>query len=171
MLTLLLLRHAKAEPATPGAKDKDRPLALRGRADAAKLGAAISAEGLLPDLILCSTARRTMETLECAAPSFDAVIPTREEPAIYEANVARLLSLIRRTAPSTHRLMLIGHNPGFEDLVTDLMRSADKAAKERFEKKYPTSGLAVLTFDVESWSKLAPGSGYLEKFLAPRYLE
>ena len=171
MLTLLLLRHAKAEPGAPGVDDADRPLAPRGRGDAPRMGAAIVKAGLVPDLILCSPARRTRETLELAAPSFGAVIATRLEPAIYEATMARLISLVRKTPSSAHRLMLIGHNPGFEELASDLVRTADKQAAARLDAKYPTSGLAVLTFEHDAWAKITPRSGHLAEFTAPRYLD
>ena len=170
MLTLLLFRHAKAEPAVHGMDDIDRPLAPRGRSDAPRIGAFIATQSLTPDLILCSTARRTRETLELAAPAFGAVIATRLEAAIYEATTARLLAVIRRTPAGVHRLMLVGHNPGFEDLAIDLVRTAEKDAAGRLEKKYPTSGLAVLTFQADGWAKIAPRSAHLSIFTAPRYL-
>ena len=170
MLTLLLLRHAKAEQAVHGMDDIDRPLAPRGRSDSPRMGAFIAAEALMPDLILCSTARRTRETLELAAPAFGAAIATRLEPAIYEATTARLLAVIRRTPAAVHRLMLVGHNPGFENLTSDLVRTAEKQAAEQIERKYPTSGLAVMTFQADAWAKIVPRSGHLTIFTAPRYL-
>jgi len=170
MLTLILFRHAKAEPASPGIEDIDRPLAPRGRTDAPRLGAFLATENLVPDLILCSPSRRTRETLELAVPAFGAVIATREEPAIYEASMARLLSVIRRTPAGVHRLMLVGHNPGFEELALDLARTADKDAAARLDKKYPTAGLAVLTFEMDTWAKVTARTGNLTHFTAPRYL-
>ena len=170
MLTLLLLRHAKAEPAVLGMDDIDRPLAPRGRSDAPRMGAFIVAQALVPDLTLCSTARRARDTLELAVPAFGAVIATRPEPTIYEATTARLLAVIRRTPPGVHRLMLVGHNPGFEDLTSDLVRTAEKQAAAQLEKKYPTSGLAVMTFQAAAWAKIVPRSGHLTVFTAPRYL-
>lgn len=171
MLTLLLLRHAKAEPATPGVADIDRALADRGRVDAPRMGAYLSEHKLVPDLIICSTARRTRETLDLVVPELGAVVPSLMEAAIYEASVARLLGVIRKAPAMAHRLMLVGHNPGFEDLASDLMRTADKDAESRFDKKYPTSGLAVLTFDIDAWAKLTPRTGTLVAFTAPRYLK
>ena len=171
MLTLMLLRHAKAEPAASGVDDADRPLAPRGRSDAPRMGASLAAAGHVPDLILCSPARRTRETLELVVPSFGAVIATRLEPAIYEASMARLLSVLRRTPASVQRLMLVGHNPGFEELAHDLVRTADKEAAARLDKKYPTSGLAVLAFEHDAWAKVTPRSAHLALFTAPRYLD
>lgn len=170
MLTLILFRHSKAEAATPGMTDIDRGLAPRGRTDAPLLGAAIVREALIPDLIVCSTSRRTRETLALAAAAFPAAVETHMEAAIYEASPARLLSVIRRTPAGVSRLMLVGHNPGFEDLARDLIHTADKDADARMGKKFPTSGLAVLTFKHGDWAKLTPRSGHLALFTAPRYL-
>ena len=174
MLTLLLLRHAKAEPGSFAIADIDRPLADRGHADAPRMGAWLKAEKLVPDYIVCSSSRRTRETLALVAPAFGGKIETRFEPAIYEATTMRILTVVRRTPAHVKCLLVIGHNPGLEDLTDDLMSRSDKIAGERFEQKYPTSGLAVLTWPapsaIDSWAKLTPRSAYLAAFTAPRWL-
>ena len=88
----------------------------------------------------------------------------------------RLLTVARRTPTRVRRLMLVGHNPGFEELAKDLVGTSDKTAAERLDKKYPTSGLAVLTWkkgsgSVDAWAKLTPRSAHLQAFVAPRYLD
>jgi len=174
MLTLMLLRHGKAEPGNPRIADKDRPLADRGHTDAARMGAWIVESDLVPDLIVCSTARRTRETLAQVQPVLEAklgrALPVSFDAAVYEATTARLLTVIRRTPGTPRRLMLIGHNPGFEDLSNDLKREADAVAAERIARKYPTCGLAVLDLPIDAWAQTAPRSARLTHFLAPRYL-
>ncbi len=174
MLTLILLRHAKAEPGSYAVADIERSLADRGRLDAPRMGAWLAREKLIPDYIVCSNSRRTRETLDLVSPAFGAAVETKFEPAIYEATPMRILTVIRRTPTPVRRLLVIGHNPGLEDLTDDLMSKSDSIAASRFEQKYPTSGLAVLTWPqpsaVDSWAKLTPRSAYLAAFTAPRWL-
>ena len=171
MLTLMLLRHAKAELGMATLADKDRSLAQRGRADAPRLGAFVESEGLRPDLVQCSTARRTRETWELAQAAMSKPVETQFEAGIYEASTARLLAIVRRTPASVKRLLLIGHNPGFEDLACDLIRDGEPEAMARIDKKYPTSGLAVLTFSHKQWAQITPRSARLTHFTAPAYLK
>ena len=170
MLTLMLLRHAKAEPGRPTIADHDRCLASRGREDATRLGAFVDSQGLLPNLVLCSTARRTRETWELAQAAMSKPVETQFEAGIYEASTARLLGIIRRAPVSAKRLMLIGHNPGFEELAADLIRDGEPGALARIDQKYPTSGLAVLTFSQKQWAQITPRSAHLSSFTAPAFL-
>lgn len=175
MLTLLLLRHAKAEPGAHGMADIDRQLAPRGHDDAPCMGGWVAAQNLLPDYIVCSTAQRTRQTLHGVMPTLGADVETVFEQAIYEANATRLLTVARRTPKRSRRLLMVGHNPGLEDLTNDLIGSADEQAAQRLAEKYPTSGLAVLTWPkasgIADWSKLTPRSAHLAAFIAPRWLD
>lgn len=175
MLTLLLLRHAKAEPGSFSVADIDRPLAKRGHSDAPRMGAWLAAHGLVPDYAVCSSSRRTRETLQLVEPAFGVKVETVFERAIYEATATRLLTVTRRTPARVRRLMLVGHNPGLEDLAKDLIGTADRVAAEHLEIRYPTSGLAVLTWRepsfVDTWAKLTPRSAHLQTFTAPRWLD
>ena len=173
MLTLLLLRHAKAEPGRATLADQDRSLAPRGKMDAPKLGRFIAREKLVPDLVLCSSARRTRETWALVEPEFGAAVEMHFEPGIYEATTARLLAIVRRTPPMVKRLMLIGHNPGLEELTDDLMGvgDANSEASHRLSEKYPTAGLAVLEFAHDQWARVTPRSSRLVAFTAPKYLD
>ena len=175
MLTLLLLRHAKAEPGSFSLPDIDRSLAPRGRDDAPRMGAWLAAHDLIPDYIVCSPLRRTRETLQLVMPALAREIETVFDPAIYEASMARLLAVLRRTPTRAQRVMFVGHNPGFEDLANDLLGSADATAAERLENKYSTAGLAVLAWPAASgihqWAKVTARRAHLEAFVAPRYLQ
>ncbi len=169
MLTLMLLRHAKAEPGVPRVADKDRALAERGLADATRMGERLVRDGMVPDRVICSTARRTRETWTRVSVELGAPVPVDFEAAIYEATTARLLTVIRRAPPSAKRLMLIGHNPGFEDLTNDFVRDAETGAAARLAEKYPTCGLAILELPIATWSQATPRSARLTHFTAPRY--
>lgn len=163
--TLVLLRHAKAEQPTRDGPDVARPLAARGRADAAAAGAWLARQGLLPDVVLCSTAVRTRQTWHHvqlggtgSPPEGGPAGPApavRYEPDAYEAHPEDLLSLIRRVTPSATTVLLVAHNPGIS-LLSELLdpRGADPEGLR-------TSGLAVHRTAVP-WPELARGTARIE---------
>ena len=165
MRRLMLLRHAKSDW-PDGVADIDRPLAPRGREAAPRMGAYLAAEGLLPDQVLVSPARRARETFDLVAPSLGGAT-VREEPRIYEAPAARLLQVAREGEADARALLLVGHNPGFEDLARRLVGHGDRYAFARLSAKYPTAGLAVIDFAVKAWSEIGPGAGRLDRFVTP----
>ncbi|NNF78355.1 MAG: histidine phosphatase family protein [Rhizobiales bacterium] len=172
MKTLLFLRHAKSSWSSPGLDDHDRPLNGRGRRAAETMGRYIERSGLMPDLILCSTAKRATETFERASAGWASVPATRTEGALYNfSSGAGYLDLIRGTDDTVQSLMLIGHNPTTEILVSELMGEADPDAAEKLARKYPTAALAVLTFQTSSWREIDRGTGKLISFTRPRDLD
>jgi phosphohistidine phosphatase len=165
MLRLLLLRHAKAAwPA--GVLDVDRPLAKRGQEAAVAMGNYLKRECLAPDLVLVSPARRTQETWELVQPIIGEA-QSRHDGRIYEAPVARLLTVLQEVEPEARTVLMIGHNPGFEELASLLIGEGDMDGILRLGRKYPTAGLAVIDFPHESWAKVARKSGQLERFATP----
>jgi phosphohistidine phosphatase len=168
MRRLMLLRHGKSEW-TDGVKDLDRPLAKRGREAVPRVAAHMAEEQLLPDLALVSPARRARETWDLVAPALDGV-EARFEPRIYEAPEARLLAVLREVEPEVRTLLMIGHNPGFEDLAARLVGRGDRSASERLSEKFPTAALAVIDFEADSWAEVAAGAGRLERFVTPKSL-
>lgn len=164
---LYLLRHAKAALAEPGMQDIDRPLNGRGR-QACSLVAGYLRQAGLPDEVLCSAARRTRETLELVAGALDWTPPATHSARLYLASLPTLLQHIRKAAGA--RLMLVGHNPGIEELAGELAGSGDREALARLHAKYPTAGLAVISFQVDDWSKVVPRGGRLEAFVTPALL-
>jgi phosphohistidine phosphatase len=168
MRRLLLLRHAKS--AWPdGTADVDRPLAERGRDAAPRMGAYIADEGLAPDLALVSPARRARETWDLVKARLGDV-PMRLEPRLYESTPVRLLTVVGEVQVSVRTLLLIGHNPAVEDLARQLAEEGDRDGLTRMARKYPTAGLAVLDFPVETWTEAVSGSGCLERFATPKSL-
>lgn len=168
MPRLMLLRHGKAAP-PEGGDDFERPLTRRGREAATRIGAYLHDEGLVPDLVLVSTAHRARETFHLARASLSEVA-SRPEPTIYEASAEHLLSLARDTDPGIGSLLLVGHNPGFEALALMLSGEGDGDALDRLGRKYPTAGLAVIETVGEGWGTLQRGRGRLTRFVTPKTL-
>lgn len=161
MRRLILFRHAKAD--TPdGIADSERPLAVRGRADAALIGAYLAGHGLRPDAALVSPARRTRETWEFAATALGAAPPVSFEERLYDARAETLLEVLQGAPAAARSLMVIAHNPGIEELARAL------ADDHRLAHKFPTAGLAVIDFPVEDWSELRPGAGRLVQYVSPK---
>lgn len=168
MLRLLLLRHAKSGW-PPGILDVDRPLAKRGQEAALVMGDYLKRERLAPDLAIVSLARRTQETWERVQPILGE-IEMRLDGRIYEAPVGRLLEVVREVDPKIGTLLLIGHNPGFEELAKLLIGEGDMDAILRLGQKYPSAGLAVIDFELTSWGDVAKKAGRLERFVTPKSL-
>ena len=164
----MLLRHAKS--AWPdGIADHDRPLAARGQEAAPRIGAYLAEEQLFPDLVLVSPARRTRETWDLVREKLGEA-PARFDPRIYEAPAARLLTIVQEVEDEARALLMIGHNPGFEDLARLLVGQGDRYAFARLAQKYPTAGLAVIDFAVEAWREVSRRSGRLDRFVTPKAL-
>ncbi|MFA7416730.1 MAG: histidine phosphatase family protein [Rhizobium sp.] len=166
-LRLILLRHAKS--AWPdGVADKERPLAPRGLEAASLMGEYMAREGLLPDLVLVSTARRTQETWAIVKEALAAPVASRKVDELYAAPAERMLGVLRSVDPNYHSVMIVGHNPGTQDLARWLAGQDESDARQRLGEKYPTAGLAVFDFEAGDWHKLVKGAGRLERFVTPR---
>jgi len=174
MLRLLLLRHAKSDWSGK-LGDHERPLAPRGRKAASRMGAYMRARGYEPDLALCSTAVRARETLAFLLPQFSRAPRVEYDHGLYLAEPPRLLTAIRDAPQNGTALLLVGHNPGLEQLAAALIRPQPDATAKRREdelaEKFTTAALAVIDFDVAEWSAVAPGSGSLSDFVRPRDLK
>lgn len=171
MRRLLLLRHAKAERSQPGGRDHDRILAKRGRGDAAAVGAYLVRHKLVPDRALVSTSARTRETWALVAEAFTKPPKTEFDGRIYEASPEAILNSIRETGTAAKTLLVVGHNPGMQQLAAMLIASGDVDARQRLLEDYPTSALALISFAGESWDKLKPMGGRLEHFVTRHMLE
>jgi phosphohistidine phosphatase len=170
MRTLTLFRHAKSSWATPGLADFDRPLAPRGEAAVPPMAAYIAEHGLTPDRIICSSARRTRETLELALPAFTPTPQIDYSETLYHAVAPVMIGLIREMPDEVQRLMVIGHNPGLQALAIDLIGEGDMELRRAILRKFPTAAIAVIGFDVPDWSGVRPRGGRLERFVSPKRL-
>ena len=168
MKSLTLLRHAKSGWDDPVARDFDRPLNPRGRRAARAVGAEMKARGLAFDLVLASPARRVTETLDEVGAAYGAVEAHYDE-RLYLAPAATLLDIVRHAPDGVSRLLLVGHNPGMEELALRLARR-DRLRGE-VEIKYPTGTVAEIELPVEQWAKVREGTGRIVRFIRPRDLD
>jgi phosphohistidine phosphatase len=170
MLRLLLLRHAKAERSRPGEKDHERVLAERGQSEAPKLGVYMVRHALVPDHVVVSTSTRTRETWELVARAFKRLPPVAFDRRIYEASPQAILNVIKESRSKIGTLLVVGHNPGLQDLAAQLVAVGDADALRRLKDEFPTSALAVITFMVEDWGRLHARAGRLEHFVTAKQL-
>jgi phosphohistidine phosphatase len=161
---LILLRHAKS--AWPDVADHERPLAGRGRRAAPAAGRWLRESGHVPDLVLCSTARRARETWQLAEEELGAHPRTTFEERVYGASATELLELARQTPPGVRSLMIVGHEPSMSALTLELADDDGGAALARVRTKFPTAAIAVLAF-TGSWPELGPGQAQLADFVVP----
>jgi phosphohistidine phosphatase len=171
---LLIFRHAKAGPHDEK-HDQERALIQRGRDDAARMGRAMYERGYVPDLVLCSSAKRTVETWQHAAPELQAKSDVRFLDALYDAPEKSVLQTVRSVNSGAPVILYIGHNPGLENLARMLARKPAEPAEKRraaaMQDKFPTSAVAVVDFDVDAWSAIAPDMGALVDFITPADLK
>jgi phosphohistidine phosphatase len=160
--TLLVLRHSKS--AYPeGVADFDRPLAPRGVRDAVTLGGWMLGQGLLSDLVVCSTAARTRQTWDLISdqliwPDEDATV-VRYDPRVYAAALADLMAIVAETPPEAAILALVGHNPGAAQLVRILTGESGL--------RFPTSALAMIGIR-QDWDQVVPDCGSLAGYWTPK---
>jgi phosphohistidine phosphatase len=163
---LYLLRHAKSSWADPTLSDDERPLAPRGRRDAKRIAEHLRRRGLEPELVLCSSAARARETLELLRPALGSST-VEVEVELYAASSDELLARIRLVPDAVASVMLIGHNPGVQQIALVLASTGDEL--ERLEAKFPTAALATLTL-AKAWSRLEPADATLAAYVVPKQL-
>jgi phosphohistidine phosphatase len=169
MRRLLLLRHAKTERAELGARDRDRKLTERGRADAPLIGAYMAHHDLIPDLALVSPAQRTLETWKLLAATLAKPPKAVIDERIYNATAAKLMSVLSESRKAG-TLLLVGHNPGVHDVAVELIAAGDAPTRARVTEKLPTAGLVVIDLAFDDWALLHPQAGRLERFVSPRLI-
>ncbi len=172
MRQLLLLRHAKSSWDDASLSDHSRPLNARGRMAAALMAEQMRELGLVPDVVLVSSSRRTLQTLEALQPIEGSPI-VEVMDALYLAPWPRLLEAVQQVPETARSVLLIGHNPGMHELGLALMGPAGVAMgslpARRLAEAYPTGALAEFTI-AAAWPQLAESGGRLVRFLAPRDL-
>lgn len=170
MKRLFVLRHAKAGPHDEK-HDKERALIDRGRSDSALMGGMMHKRNYFPDLVLCSTARRTMETWEYAAPMIGTCPVTRFLDSLYDATAGTILTCIRTESRDARAVVVIGHNPGLEDFARKLVRQPsneeERSHAAALATKFPTCAFVVFDFGLDEWPKIAPGTAALTDFVTP----
>lgn len=171
MKRLSLLRHAKSSWDDPVERDFDRPLNGRGRRAAQRMGRWLADEGLVFDHVLASPALRIRQTVEGLEAGLGTRIAVHWDRRIYMASAAILFDLVQETDDSIDHLLVIGHNPGLEDLCLDASSGHDNALRLDVETKFPTASFATLAFDVERWADAGEGRASIARFMRPRDLD
>ncbi|MEZ5100944.1 MAG: histidine phosphatase family protein [Thermoleophilia bacterium] len=169
MRTLLLLRHAKSSWDDPTFDDHERPLSPRGRRAAAALARHVERAGLAPDLVLCSSARRARQTLGLLLDGLAGEATILVEDGLYAAEAAELLERLREVDDADATVLVIGHNPGIQELAVYL--AATGAPLPRVAERLVTGALAELELAVDHWTELAEGCGHLASLVLPRELD
>lgn len=170
MKTLTLLRHAKSGLDDPRSRDFDRTLNAKGKRAATQVGAYLQREGIGFEHVVASPAVRVVETVSAVETGYTSTLAPTWDRRIYLASAVTLLDLVQGTDAGVDRLLLVGHNPGLEDLAMWLVPTSDDPARTALAAKYPTATLAELSF-AGDWSDLAPGTATLTRFVRPRDLD
>ena len=174
MLTLTLFRHAKSSWDDPSLDDFHRPLAARGEHAAPRMGAYMQEHDIRPNLILCSTAERAMQTLKAARKAqsndFTRNTQVRYEDWLYMAAPHEMINHVRKLGDTATHVMLVGHNPGMHLLALNLAHEGERDDLIAMAEKFPTAALARLTFDIDDWHDLTERSGHLVTYMVPKRL-
>lgn len=161
--TLVLVRHAKAEQVV-GAPDHDRTLTARGRRDAVATGEWLKAQGIVPELVICSTSVRTRETWGGIAAGGCSSEFVEFRRAVYQGGTDGVLDSVREDAGEVDTVVVIGHGPSIPDLAGSLCDGTGSArAHQALAEGYPTCGVAILTY-AGDWAELDLGTASLERF-------
>ncbi|MEL7107008.1 MAG: histidine phosphatase family protein [Pseudomonadota bacterium] len=164
-LTLILMRHAKSAWDDPTQEDFDRPLNGRGRQSAKAIGDWLVGQGYLPDEVIVSAARRTVETWSRMVKGFPQTTAMQSNPALYLASADTILGVVKTAQVPT--IMVIAHNPGIGQFARDITKTP--ARHPKFQQ-YPTGATTVITFDAETWDAITWRSGQVADFAVPREL-
>jgi phosphohistidine phosphatase len=170
MRRLLLIRHAKAEPAG-GQVDFERALTHRGRDDARRVASALGERNLLPKALVHSGALRTKQTAEIFAAQWPRRVELQEEVGLYDATQETLFARTRAFSDSVEIVGLVGHNPGLGELASTLAGYGAYPELRRMALKFPTGAVAVIDFETSAWDDVDRKSGLLALFLTPAELE
>ncbi len=174
MKRLYILRHAKAAQAEPGQDDHARALTVRGIADAEAMARYLRKNGAKLDRVLISTSARTIQTADLVLRELEGPPRADYRDGLYLASAGKIASMLKTLPGKFADVMVVGHNPGLEELATFLarepVRRKERERRGELDEKFPTAALAVLDFDIERWRDLEPGTGKLADFVRPKDL-
>jgi len=172
MKRLMLLRHAKSGDDGGVARDFDRPLNAKGLRAARAIGRYMRDQALSFDAVIASPAIRVTETLQEVETVYGLGLSPNWDKRLYLATADELLDAVHRAPVEAGTILLVGHNPGLEQLVLRLVPPrAEGDARGEVEIKYPTASLAEMAFAVDRWDQVADGGGDLVRFVRPRDLD
>ena len=174
MKRLYILRHAKAAAAEPGQDDHARALTVRGIADAEALARYLRKNEAKLDRVLISTSARTIQTADLVLRELEGPPRADYRDGLYLASAVKILTMLKMLPGKLSDVMIVGHNPGLEELAVFLarepVRRKERERRGELDEKFPTTALAVLDFDIDHWRDLKPESGKLVDFVRPKDL-
>ncbi|NBB70319.1 MAG: histidine phosphatase family protein [Alphaproteobacteria bacterium] len=165
---LVLLRHAKSSWQSNAARDVDRPLAPRGEDAAPDIGRFLAERDLWPEWVLCSPAKRTRQTWKRLQPTVEIPPAVVYDPALYLASARTILARVKETPARITTVMVIGHNPGLQELAAELAQHADPAVGGAVAAKFPTAAVLALAFDTADWAEIEGAGGRLLAWRTPK---
>jgi len=127
--------------------------------------------GLIPNRVLCSPARRAVETWDRVSEQLDDPVKVEIREDLYHTSPGELLTILQDLPDTENSVLLVGHNPTFEELALSLAGAGQAESLTELGLKYPTGALAIIDFSVDNWSHVREGTGYLRDFIRPRTLE
>ena len=171
MKRLAVLRRAKSSWAEAGMDDFDRPLNERGRNAARRIGEELAARKLRFDLVLASKAVRVRETVAEVSKAYDFGSDVRYVEGLYDASEELLMAVVRAIPEKDESVLLVGHNPGLQQLLATLTRADPNGYRERVATKFPTAALAVIELSVDQWEQVIASCGEIVDLILPRELD
>lgn len=170
--TLFLLRHAKSGWDDPVARDFDRPLNKKGEKAAHIMGEWMASNGITFEHVIASPAVRVIDTLDCLWAGYGRKIEPTWERRIYLASSATLLDVVRECSDDHDSLLMVGHNPGMEDVIFDLVPDdGSSPLREEVEIKFPTATFAQIELPLSHWTDVGKPVGHLKRLVRPRDLD
>lgn len=171
-LTLYLLRHAKSDWSDAVARDFDRPLNKRGDKAAMVMGQYLKRENVRFDHVVASPAVRVIDTIDGVVKGYGQRIEANWDRRIYLASSASLMDVLRDINDGPKSVLMVGHNPGMEDMVFDLVPDdGSSPLRDDVYEKYPTGTLAEIELAIDNWADIDRGKGKLVRFIRPRDLD
>lgn len=170
MKTLYVLRHAKSWWDDPSLADHDRPLDARGERAALVVGRYMRQQGFAPDRVLCSSARRAIDTLVLVRSQWDTVPTIDLDRALYLSGARAILNRIATLDAGTGSVLVVGHNPDLHNLVVNLAAKGNGPLLEAAREKFPTASLAVIKLPLDDWQGIVSTQGRLIGYVTPKTL-
>lgn len=171
MKRLSILRHAKSSWGDPGLDDFNRPLNERGWKAARRMGRELKQRGIAFDLVISSTAARTRETIDGIQDQYDFHVPIAFEQRLYLASEMELLEIVHGLDERAKAPLIVGHNPGLQQLIAGLADHDERGLRRRIAGKLPTGALAVIELPANRWAEVALGSGEIVELILPKVLD
>jgi phosphohistidine phosphatase len=171
MKRLTILRHAKSSWDDPELDDFNRPLNDRGCKSARRIGRELKHRNFHFDLVLASPAARARETIDGVQENFDFDAPIKFDPRLYLASESLLFAMVQELAEAVHRPLVVGHNPGLQQLLLDLTHGAEHHLRQKIAHKFPTGAVAVVEMPAHRWAEVEPGTGEIVDLILPKELD